>query len=942
MDTRRGRPRRPALTERAGRTAASLLAAAAVAVKAVPAAVVAVVAVILAAAWGSALLAPGPAAAQVPAHADQAAAWAASTPAVRLDPVFPKLPPTAEVLRLENGLQVLLLRNPAQPMVGIYTQVRVGSAHEDFRTSGMSHMLEHLLFNGTAQFTQQQLYDEADLHGAYNNASTSTFYTDFMLVLPAANLETGLRIQSQMLFHSTLPADKFAKEQGIILGELVQARDRDVDFAEEALHEALYAGSSRALPVLGTRSTIAGLKRDDVWGFYKNHYVPNNMVTTIAGNFDRDQAVALLREYYEPPAPGTVRTAGLLPAVFVDRTQAIVRRGGDRPVLMLAFDAPSYGSPDFFPFLALSQLLTAPGDGILTRALAEVPLAERPELSSWWDKADGFGRFVLRFDLKHARNPERWYRLVQDACNAALEWGLTDDEVLETVHSEETRTLLDREQLRQLSVASAEMIVLGGVDFFLGYLDRLRDVNATGVVQCLGGYLTDAACLAVLVLPEEGAGGGGESRRGGSETASGGARSAGEAAPLAPVVKRSVLPCGTVLVTQQTPDAALFAVHLTARNRALLDGEHPGAVNLVHRLLTSGVGGCDAGCLQKKLRRLGAVLKLVDDPRIPMDNYYSNGRFSYVRLEAAADYGPDALALLVDLARNASFTEADFERERAGQIAQASRQLGSAGATANRKLEAALFGDHPLARAVEGDPASLKALTYEEARRVYHEAFAPENLIVAVASPYGHEELAATLGGLLPGRGRPRGGLPPAPVTTASDRVAVSMGGEMGAIRIGALLKAAPEDRRPLELLVAILSNRLALDLREQKGLSYSVGASFEMLGGEGAFQAWLNPPRERLAEGERTLREFLAAFDPATITQDELERTRNATAGRLMMRRLASISQAYYLAMAELDGDLGQYERMLAAYDGVRLSDLRRVWTRHLRELPLVTVVVD
>lgn len=931
MDTRRGRPRRPALTERAGRTAASLLAAAVV--LAVPAALVGM---LLAAAGGGALLAAGPAAAQVPARADPAAAWPAAAPAARLDPVFPKLPPTAEVLRLENGLQVLLLRNPAQPMVGIYTQVRVGSAYEDFRTSGMSHMLEHLLFNGTAQYTQQQLYDEADLHGAYNNASTSAFYTDFMLVLPAAHLETGLKIQSQMLFHSTLPADKFAKEQGIVLGELAQARDRDADFAEETLREALYAGSSRALPVLGTRSTIAGLKRDDVWAFYKNHYVPNNMITTIAGNFDRDQAVALLREYYEPPAPGTVRTSGLLPAVFVDRTQALTRRGGDRPVLMLAFDAPSYGSPDFFPFLTLSQLLTAPGDGILTRALAEVPLAERPELTSWWDKADGFGRFVLRFDLKHARNPERWYRLVQDACNAALEWGLTDDEVLETVHSEETRTLLDREQLRQFSVASAEMLVLGGVDFFLGYLDRLRDVNANGVVQCLSGYLADAACLALLVLPEDGSGGGDESRPGAGGTAG------GKAAPAAPVVKRSVLPCGTVLVTQQTPDAAVFAAHLTARNRALLDGERPGAVNLVHRLLTSGVGGCDAGCLQRKLRRLGAVLKLVDDPRIPMDNYYSNGRFSFIRLEAAADYGPDALALLVDMTRNASFTEADFERERAAQVAQVSRHLGSAGATANRKLEAALFGDHPLARPVEGDPASLKALTYDEARRVYREAFAPENLIVAVASPYGHEELAATLGGLLPGRGRPRGGLPPAPVTTASDRVAVSLGGEMGAIRIGALLKAAPEDRRPLELLVAILSNRLAMDLREQKGLSYSVGASFEMLGGEGVFQAWLNPPRERLAEGERTLREFLAAFDPATITQDELERARNATAGRLMMRRLASISQAYYLAMAELDGDLGQYERMLTAYDGVRLSDLRRVWTRHLRELPLVTVVVD
>ncbi len=325
-----------------------------------------------------------------------------------------------------------------------------------------------------------------------------------------------------------------------------------------------------------------------------------------------------------------------------------------------------------------------------------------------------------------------------------------------------------------------------------------------------------------------------------------------------------------------------------------------------------------------------------------MDNYYTNGRFSFIRLETAAAAGPDALALLTDLTRNAGFTAADFERERSAQLAQLGRQQASAGTTASRRLEETLFGNHPLGRPVEGDAASLKALTYDEARRVYGEAFAPENLIVAVASPFSHEQLAETLNGLLPGRGRPVGGLPGLPVTTQPTRVVASLGGQMAAIRVGSLMRLLPEDRRPLELLTAIVSNRLAMDLREQKGLSYSVGASWETIGNEGEFSAWLNPPRERMEEGERTLKEFLAAFDPATITADELARTRSAVAGRLMMRRLASISQAYYLAMAELEGDLTQYEKSLRAYESVTLADLRGAWTKYLKIAPLVTVIVD
>ena len=177
----------------------------------------------------------------------------------QLDPVFHPLPENIELLRLENGLEVIFMRNPAQPMVGIYTQVKVGSAREDYRTSGMSHMLEHLLFNGSTKYTQDELYDAADLAGAYNNANTADFYTNYMMVLPAGAIETGMDLQSQMLFHSLIPEEKFQKEKGIVLGEIVQSRDRPGHFAETAVRQALYEGSSLALPTLGTRSTIEHL-----------------------------------------------------------------------------------------------------------------------------------------------------------------------------------------------------------------------------------------------------------------------------------------------------------------------------------------------------------------------------------------------------------------------------------------------------------------------------------------------------------------------------------------------------------------------------------------------------------------------------------------------------------------------------------------------------------
>src|SRR3989339_75562 len=132
----------------------------------------------------------------------------------------PALPKGVSIYQLDNGIHVLLIENPALPMVGANMIIKVGSAYESFSTSGMSHMLEHLLFNGTTTRIQKQLYDDVDMIGGYNNASTTEFYTNFMMVTPTENIRKGMEIQADMLFNSTLPNEKFEKEKGIVLEEI--------------------------------------------------------------------------------------------------------------------------------------------------------------------------------------------------------------------------------------------------------------------------------------------------------------------------------------------------------------------------------------------------------------------------------------------------------------------------------------------------------------------------------------------------------------------------------------------------------------------------------------------------------------------------------------------------------------------------------------------------
>src|SRR5210317_287608 len=117
-------------------------------------------------------------------------------------PAVPEQSANTQTFFLENGLEVLAVHNPGSPMVGLNLLIRVGSAYEDYSTSGMSHMLEHLLFNGTDKRTQAELYEEVDFYGAYSNAHTDMFYTDFIFLVPAQFLEEGMDIQTDMIFNS--------------------------------------------------------------------------------------------------------------------------------------------------------------------------------------------------------------------------------------------------------------------------------------------------------------------------------------------------------------------------------------------------------------------------------------------------------------------------------------------------------------------------------------------------------------------------------------------------------------------------------------------------------------------------------------------------------------------------------------------------------------------
>ena len=183
-----------------------------------------------------------------------------------------------EVYTLQNGLTVNLLRDTTTPAVSVYIGYKVGSRNEQVGLTGISHLLEHLLFRGTNSFPEEKLNNLLYRSGAEYNAFTSYDVTVYYETLPAKFLEDALRLESDRMVNSNLSEEAIAKEKNIVTSELDGYRNNPESVLGEEILNAHFRSHSYRWPVIGYKNDVHSASRDDIYKYYKTYYVPNNAI----------------------------------------------------------------------------------------------------------------------------------------------------------------------------------------------------------------------------------------------------------------------------------------------------------------------------------------------------------------------------------------------------------------------------------------------------------------------------------------------------------------------------------------------------------------------------------------------------------------------------------------------------------------------------------------
>lgn len=204
---------------------------------------------------------------------------------------------------LDNGLRIVTEHIPYVKSVSIGIWIEAGSRKENEQNNGVSHFIEHMLFKGTKNRSAKDIAETIDNIGGQINAFTSKECTCYYARVLDNHIDVAIDVLSDMLFNSLFDEEDILKEKSVIFEEIKMYEDSPEDLVHDLLSQTIFDGNPLSLPILGSEETLDKIARTNIIDYYEQFYTPANTVISIAGNFDFNVTLELIKKYFSKWKP---------------------------------------------------------------------------------------------------------------------------------------------------------------------------------------------------------------------------------------------------------------------------------------------------------------------------------------------------------------------------------------------------------------------------------------------------------------------------------------------------------------------------------------------------------------------------------------------------------------------------------------------------------------
>jgi zinc protease len=261
--------------------------------------------------------------------------------------------------QLDNGLTVIVQEEHTAPLVSVWCWYKVGSKDEQPGLTGVSHWVEHMNFKGTTNIPRDQVKGIIEQFGGSWNGYTFIDQTTYLETASRDALDRMLFIESERMSNCLYHPEDCESERSVIISEL-QGGENDPDqLLDQEVTATAFKAHPYRHPTIGWIGDLETMRRDDLYGYYRQYYAPNNATLVVVGDVDTDAALRRVEHHFGaiPAATLPERRHTPEPEQTGER-RVTIRREGATAYLKAAFHAPSIAQADFFPALVLDAVLT--------------------------------------------------------------------------------------------------------------------------------------------------------------------------------------------------------------------------------------------------------------------------------------------------------------------------------------------------------------------------------------------------------------------------------------------------------------------------------------------------------------------------------------------------------------------------------------------------------
>jgi zinc protease len=847
---------------------------------------------------------------------------------------------------LDNGMKVLLQRSAAAPVVACNVWVGVGSADEEPAEAGLAHVHEHMLFKGTENRQVGELAREVEAAGGHINAFTSFDQTCYYVVMSSRYFETGIDILSDAIKNSSFDPDELERELEVIQEEIKRGRDNPSREASLKLFETAYATHPYRLPVIGTSESVDSFERENVLDFFKKHYVPENMALVLVGDFELDDAKALVEEHF-----GEFENGGYVGRERAPEPEQTAFRGwtgGDdinQAHLRVGFHIP-HATHDDIPALDLLGAVLGYGDSshLFQTIQREQQLVSSIYSGAYTPKDAGLFMVSAQYQL-----PEEG-RSDTDVIGAIMKEVFRFRNLRPSlVDLERARTIIESQEIYgKQTVQGLAMkfgryqMVTGDPNYEQRYYKALAEVTPEDVRRVAQKYLAPDNCTVVLSHPNTH----GEVSVDQLEQTTRQACEASEAEHVTETVTpdeegfaRVELPHGPTLIIQEDHSVETFSIRaLCLGGLRYENADNNGINSLLGELVDKGTRSWSAEEIAHRVESMAGSLSGMA------------GRNSFgLSMSGLSQFFEQSFELFAGCLLESTIPEDEFEREKRLQIEHIRTRRDKLGAVNYEQFCEGFFAPHPYSMPSDGTEETISEMSAEQVRDYYKRMMNPREMVIVVVGDIDVERSEQLAERYFGGHESPEPLQPDIPQAAPVDEAKLLVSDlekEQAHIIVG--FETPPltdEVKYPLEVLYAILSGqggRLFYELRDKQSLAYSVGARMIFGLDTSAFVITIGTSPEKIDQAVEGIVREVRKLRAATITEDEVERAKRYLAGSHDIGLQKNSARSLTVGLDELYG-LG-YKRSLEfgeRIEAVSVDDIQDVVERFLDPQKMVVSIV-